>query len=260
MLRQIERRPARQPDGAQPARRVEVSLRLVAAELAADVGEDHDRELEPLGLVHGHQANAVGALLENRRLRRLRAIGRLPQLVDEPSEREAALGFVLARELGDLQHVGQHLLAAAPQHEAGVRAGASISRPMVSATGPVVSSRSARAVRRAPRPPAPGARDVVGHIVGTEAVSERVLREQLLFAEREERPAQRGEHRQRVVGPLDGGERGPQRVDLLAFVERLAADEQVRHAARLERLDIRSRHVVLVVDETAEQEAHVAGR
>ena len=62
--------------------------------------------------------------------------------------------------------------------------------------------------------------------------------EQQVVGEREERAAQRGIDRQLVVGPLDGAERHAQRVDLLALVERLAADEQVRHAARLERLDV----------------------
>ena len=62
--------------------------------------------------------------------------------------------------------------------------------------------------------------------------------EQLLVADREQRAAQRREHRQLVVGPLDRRQRRAQRLDLLALVEALAADEQVRHAARLERLDV----------------------
>ena len=93
-----------------------------AIELAADVGQDHDRKLESLGLVHRHDAHAFGAFLENRRFRRLRPCGRGPELVDKAAERQATLGFVLPRELLDLQHVGEDLLAAAPQDEAGVRA------------------------------------------------------------------------------------------------------------------------------------------
>ena len=64
--------------------------------------------------------------------------------------------------------------------------------------------------------------------------------EQLLVADREERAAQRREHRQLVVRPLDRGERGADGLDLFALVERLAADEHVRDAARLERLDVRA--------------------
>ena len=69
--------------------------------------------------------------------------------------------------------------------------------------------------------------------------------EQRLVADREQRPAQRREHRQLVVRPLDRGERGADRLDLLAIVKRAAADQHVRDAARLERLDVRPRHVVL---------------
>ena len=45
-----------------------------------------------------------------------------PQLVDEAAERNAAAGLVLARELGDVQHVGERLLAGRPQDEADMRA------------------------------------------------------------------------------------------------------------------------------------------
>ena len=62
--------------------------------------------------------------------------------------------------------------------------------------------------------------------------------EQRLVVDREQRAAQRREHRQLVVGPLDRRQRGANRLDLLAVVKRLAADEQVRHAARLERVDV----------------------
>ena len=100
----------------------------------------------------------------------------------------------------------------------------------------------------------------VGHVEGTEAVAERVPGQHVFFGNGEERSAQRREHRQRIVGPLDRRERRAQRIDLLALVEGLAADEQVRHAARLERLHVGARHVGRVVDEAAEQQTHVAGR
>ena len=44
------------------------------------------------------------------------------QLVDEAAERDAAASFVLARQFGDVKHVGQRLLAGGPQDEADVRA------------------------------------------------------------------------------------------------------------------------------------------
>ena len=102
-----------------------MALRGVATELAADVGEDDDWKLESLGLVCRHQPHPVGAFLEDRRLGCRRALGGVAQLADEAAERQPAFGLVAAGELGDLQDIGEHLLAAAPQHEAGVRAGES---------------------------------------------------------------------------------------------------------------------------------------
>ena len=48
------------------------------------------------------------------------------------------------------------------------------------------------------------------------------------------------------------------RLDFLAAVERLAADEQMRDAARLDRVDVAPRHVVAEADEAAEQHARCA--
>ena len=64
--------------------------------------------------------------------------------------------------------------------------------------------------------------------------------EQLLIADREQRSPQRRKHRQLIVWPLDGGERGAQRLDFAAIVKRPAADEQMRDAARFERAHVRA--------------------
>ena len=58
--------------------------------------------------------------------------------------------------------------------------------------------------------------------------------EEVLVVDREQRALERREHRQLVVRPLDGRERRADRLDLLAPVKRLAADEQMRNAARLD--------------------------
>ena len=84
--------------------------------------------------------------------------------------------------------------------------------------------------------------------------------EQLLVADREQRAAQRRKHRQLVVRPLDRRERGAEGLDFFAVVERLAADQHVLHAARLERLHVRQRHVVAEAEEAAEQDADVPRR
>ena len=54
-----------------------------------------------------------------------------------------------------------------------------------------------------------------------------------------------------------GGERGAKRLDLGAVVKRSAADEQVRHAARFQRVDVGARDVRLVAHEPPEQDADV---
>ena len=84
--------------------------------------------------------------------------------------------------------------------------------------------------------------------------------EQLLVPNRKERSTQRRKHRQLIVRPLDRGERGAQGLDLFALVERAPADQDVRDAARLERLDVGARDVGLPADEAPEQQADVLCR
>ena len=77
--------------------------------------------------------------------------------------------------------------------------------------------------------------------------------QQLLVVDGEERSFQRGEHRQLIVGPFDGGERGADGFDFFPPVKRLAADQQVWNPAGLDRLEIRPRHVAIEADEAPEQ-------
>ncbi len=84
--------------------------------------------------------------------------------------------------------------------------------------------------------------------------------EQLLIPNREERSTQRRKHRQLIVWPLDRGEGGANSLDFFAFVERAPADEHVRNAACLERLDVRARDVGLPAHEPTEEETDVLGR
>ena len=120
--RQLDRRPRPEPQIARVLRAIDQPVGAVDLQLRGHVGEDDDGELEPFRLVHGHQPHAVAALLENRRFGRLPAVRLLAQLLDEPAERNAAVRLVLPRELGDVQHVGERLLAGVSQHEADVRA------------------------------------------------------------------------------------------------------------------------------------------
>src|SRR5262245_54439176 len=79
--------------------------------------------------------------------------------------------------------------------------------------------------------------------------------QQLLVADREQRTAQRGKYREFVFGPLDGGQRGAQSLDLCAIVNRPARDQELGNAASFEGVDVGSRHILLKTDEAAEQEA-----
>ena len=81
---------------------------------------------------------------------------------------------------------------------------------------------------------------------------------QLLIADRKQRAPQRRKHRQLIVRPLDGRERGAQRLDFRAIVKRPAAYQQMGNAARLERLDVQAASCpVPEADESAEQQADV---
>ena len=95
LARQLRRRLTREVVGgaageanrAQPLTRVRDSGSAFAGlQLRGHVAEDHDRELEALGLVHGHQADAVAPLFENRRLLHLPLVGLRVQLLEEPAK------------------------------------------------------------------------------------------------------------------------------------------------------------------------------
>ena len=178
---------------------------------------------------------------------------RVAQLVDEAAERDAAAGLMLARQLGDVQHVGERLLAGRPQDESDVRARLG-EQPADRVGDRTVVARAMQLLQQAQRV---GNRQQVrvgsplsassspelppssfGIRNGWKAPKRCAELEQMLVVDREERALQRREHRQLVVRPLDGGQRRADRLDLFASVKRLAADEQMRNAARLDRVDV----------------------
>ena len=135
-----------------------------------------------------------------------------------------------------------------------------IRRPMVSATGRWLRAAcSSRSVVERLRDRLQPLGQILRHAIRVKRSRDRVVLEQLFFADREQRTMQRGIDRQLVLGPLDRGQRGANRIDLLALVEGLAADQQVRNAARLERLDVLARDVLAEVQEAPEQQADVTG-
>ena len=80
------RRAAAERLKPQPAGRVDVPAGSVPGRRTCRIGQDDDRELEPLGFVDGHHPDALRAFLDNRRLVRLTALGIRLDLFDEGSE------------------------------------------------------------------------------------------------------------------------------------------------------------------------------
>src|SRR5437763_14243475 len=81
---------------------------------------------------------------------------------------------------------------------------------------------------------------------------------ELLIVDREERALERRKHRQLIVGPFDGRERRANRLDFLAAVKRLAADEQVGNTTRLDRVDVLAGDVLAEAHEAPEQDRDMA--
>ena len=82
--------------------------------------------------------------------------------------------------------------------------------------------------------------------------------EERVVTECEERPPQRREHAELVVGPLDRRERVAKPEHLLARMKRFSADEDVRESARLEGADVGPGDVLSEVCEPPKEQADVA--
>src|SRR5438105_5239821 len=170
-------------------------------ELRGDVHQNDDRELEPLRLVDGHQADAVAALFENRRLGGIAGFGVFAKILEKSSERNAALGFVAPRQLGDVGDVREHLLASVLQREADVRAGRLEQRRNGGRNGHAVARAMKRLKKIQRRRDRRRGVQVWRNIERMETSKRRTvfetmaIFEQLLVADREERAAQRRENR-----------------------------------------------------------------
>ena len=121
VLQQLPRRAADQVHRAQTLLRVNVEVRLTRSQVTGDVGEDHDGKLQPLGAVHGHDADALGAFFEHRRLPGFVSFRLHRQLLDETAERDAAAHLEAPRQVANSIDVCQHLVAGRPQGESSVR-------------------------------------------------------------------------------------------------------------------------------------------
>ena len=225
----------------------------------AGVAEDDHRELQPLRLVDAHDADAFGPFLDHRRFRRLAPLGVRGEPVDEGAEAARAGGFESPRQLQHAQDVSQRLLSGWPHGDAGMRARRVEQarerlrdRPAVAAQMQLAEQgqgvedlRFRRAHRLGP---------LAQRMQPAVALAEEHER---VVAQGEERPLERGEYRQLVVGPLDGGGGDAHRQHLLARVVRASADEHVRDPPRLERADVCAGEVALVIAHALEEKADV---
>ena len=147
VIEQVLRHQARDAHRAAASFDVEIARRLAAAQacavMSASTTTGNSRPLALCTVISrtpSLPSSRIGASGASARL------GGLAQLLDESAERQPAVGLVPPRQLGDVQHVGQHLLAAAPQHE-GRRARGSRRADVVivSATGRWLRRDAARA-------------------------------------------------------------------------------------------------------------------
>src|SRR4029434_11350815 len=79
MIVQILGRPAADPERTQSTIVIDVPAGVPRRQAGAGVAQHHHWKLEPFGLVHGHQPDAVTSLFENRRFRSLASLRRLAE-------------------------------------------------------------------------------------------------------------------------------------------------------------------------------------
>ena len=207
----------------------------------------------------GHDAHAVRPVLDDRGLALLGAFGIGLELLDERAERGDPLTLGAPRQIQEAADVRQRLLSRRPDREAGMRAhgGEEASdrigeRPSISLPVQVAQQGERLGDGQQRR------RRLLGQ--RTEGMQRAIAvapGEQRAVVERQERPAQRGEQRELVLGTLDRQQHVAQGLDLLARVERAAADQDVPQVARLERAHVRTRHVLAPRSHATEEQADV---
>ncbi len=212
--------------------------------------------------MHRHDAHALGAFLDNRRLARLVALGARFKLIDERAKRRGpAARLVTPRLVHDSHDIRERLLAGRPNRE-----------PRMRARRQPAASRSSRrsavdSVRDADRLITSSAPFTSLRLSGKSSGSLRngcrlpsVMRNSSSAASDSANtgPCKRSEHRQLVIGPLDRAEQIAHRDHFFALVERSALDQHMRQMPRFERAQVRPRHVAAERIHAAKQDADMA--
>ena len=102
--------------------RIDMPARKVTGRWAGRVGEDYDRKFESLRSMYGHHPNALGALLDDRRIFGLTGFCVGFHALDKGAERRSAALFEAPRQVDHPQAVGERLLAGRPHRNARMRA------------------------------------------------------------------------------------------------------------------------------------------
>ena len=235
-----------------------------AGEAGRHVGEDDDRELEPLRGVDRHDPYALRVLLDHRRLGAGRAFRLLVQLLNEAAEGAAARELVTAGKIAHPLRVAQHLVAGGPERHRRLGPGfgqhllhRANDRPVVPAAvefGEKLQHLDQRAElpgRFAVIPGSPRApKRVPGAVAGLE-------QQQQLVVEREQAAPERRVDREIVVRPLHGFQRRPQRLHFFPLVEGTGAEQEMGNAHGLQAPNVLAGRVPVPAQETAEEEADV---
>ncbi len=93
LLEELHRHAARERLGPQARVLIDVACRRGERRGRGGIGQDHHRELQPLGAVDGHDPHALGALLDDRRLARLAGDRLGLEPLDEGAERRRPVRF-----------------------------------------------------------------------------------------------------------------------------------------------------------------------
>ena len=120
-IEQLLRRGAAERHRPELALWVDVTRRIAEGRVGGRVDEDDDGELEALRLVHRHDADAVGAFLDDGRLVRAAALGVILEARDEGAERRDRALLEAARHVEHAEDVAERLLTGGPDRDARVR-------------------------------------------------------------------------------------------------------------------------------------------
>ena len=253
---------AQQTGCAQAFTGIHVTVWIAGRDVGRHIGQNHDREFQPFGRMHGHQPDSFGAFFEHRRFGRFGFLGLRVQFLHESTKRNPTRKLETSREIGHPVNIGEHLVSSGPQRKSGMRSRGFKQRIHGIGDGPSIPS----AIQIGQQAQRIGDR----FEAGIEILRERPKRlqpsdfvmeaQQQIVGDGKERAFERREDGKFIFGPFNGGERGAQRFHLFAAMKRFRPNQQMRDLAGLQAPNIIASNVFSEVGETAKQQANVSRR